>query len=394
MAQDGKLPLPRNSLGAFIDGLEPGDRFEELTFNVQPNPLFTRLEQVDATTRDRAAAFLASQAGRGGTVLNAALSTAYRYADPDRALNVVILSDGLTEQNEWQTLLEMIRTRPRNARVFCIGVGNEVNRPLLEQLAQDSGGLAAFLSQGDNIERAALAFRRKLMRPVATEIGVAVEGVEVYDVEPVQIPNLYNGYPVRIYGRYRGEGAGTVRLTAHVQGQEFGRTAVLDFPARDSANPELERMWAWKRIDRLLKDADRSGSRDSVANEVVALGEKYSIVTEYTSFLVLENDAEYQRWQIERRNLDRLQRDRASQEAVSTQLAKLREKAQMALGPGALAPATATPTQTAATPQPTSSPSNGQPGQSVDFNFGTGPVGPLFVAAAAWLRRRRQRTNH
>ena len=54
-------------------------------------------------------------------------------------------------------------------------------------------------------------------------------------------------------------------------------------------------MWASRRIDALLKNADRSGSRESVAPEVVRLGETFSIVTEYTSFLVLENDAEFRR---------------------------------------------------------------------------------------------------
>ena len=63
------------------------------------------------------------------------------------------------------------------------------------------------------------------------------------------------------------------------------------------------------------------------------LGEGYSIVTEYTSFLVLENDAEYQRWKIERRNAARLERDRQSQAARATTLTALRQKAVSDLGP-------------------------------------------------------------
>ena len=73
-----------------------------------------------------------------------------------------VLSDGITEQREHQELLALIAQRPPGTRVFCIGVGNEVNRPLLEQLAEESGGLAAFISHGDDFERQAQAFRRKL----------------------------------------------------------------------------------------------------------------------------------------------------------------------------------------------------------------------------------------
>jgi len=71
-------------------------------------------------------------------------------------------------KRERRELVQLIGERPRNCRVFCVGVGNEVNRPLLQQLAEDSGGLAAFISQSDDFARQAKAFRRKLTRPVAT----------------------------------------------------------------------------------------------------------------------------------------------------------------------------------------------------------------------------------
>src|SRR5690606_7491564 len=120
---------------------------------------------------------------------------------------------------------------------------------------------------------------------------------------------------------------------AEVNGAPIEQTVSVEFPAREPANPEIERMWAWKKVDRLLKEADRSGSRSAVVDEIVRLGEAYSIVTEYTSFLVLENDAEYQRWQLDRRNLLRVARDRQQQQAVQAQLRRLREQALADLGP-------------------------------------------------------------
>ena len=71
----------------------------------------------------------------------------------------------------------------------------------------------------------------------------------------------------------------------------------------------------------------RAEGCDVVVDEIVRLGEGFSIVTEYTSFLVLENDAEYRRWKIERRNALRLERDRAHQERVRDKLATLRQRA-------------------------------------------------------------------
>ncbi len=399
MAHDGKLLLSKNSVDAFVDQLDREDRFELMTFNVRPVTLFGQLTPGDEENKARAAEFMGSQRAKGGTVLAPAMTGAYRYADPDRTLNVVILSDGMTEQKERQELLGLIQSRPANTRVFCIGVGNEVNRPLLRQLAEDSGGLAAFISRGDNFKRQAQAFRRKLMRPVATDLKLNFDGIQVYDVEPRQLPNLFHGAPIRIYGRYQGEGQAEVTLTGNIQGESMAQSVALGFPARDEANPEIERMWALKRVDEIQKTINRKGSSQVLLDEIIGLGEGFSIVTEYTSFLVLENDAEYQRWKIERRNRTRIARDRQAQAARDQHLAQLRDKALAQLGPQPDQPVTlakatvpqaksvpkATPTvPQAAQPQPSSD-------QSRDFSFGSAPVGPLFVGLAYWLTRRRKR---
>ncbi len=405
MANSNKLPISRQSLGAFINELDAKDRFEVMTFNIQPNTVFNQLRDASPQAKSEATAFLDSQAARGGTILAPALTTAYKYGDPDRPLNVVILSDGMTEQNERATLMNLIAQRPSHARVFCIGIGNEINRPLLEQMAEDSGGLAAFISGGDDFKRQAKAFRRKLMRPAAGNLNLRFDGIEVYDVVPDKLPNLYFGSPVRVYGRYKSAGDAHITLTGEVQGREMKQTAVLPFPKKDESNPEIERMWAQKQIDQLLKSADRQDNRPAVVDEVVRLGESYSIVTEYTSFLVLENDAEYQRWKIERRNQNRLQRDRAAQAQRQQSLDALREKAMQEIGPQpklAQAAPQSLPKVDANRPsgpqvqppnrQPTASPT-AQPHQrrSFDFDFGSGPVGPLFVGLALWMRRRKNR---
>jgi len=392
MGDDGKLLLSKNSVAAFVEALAPSDRFEVMTFNVAPNPLFGELRAAEADNRHQARAFMNSQQARGGTVLAPAVTTAYRYGDADRILNVVILSDGMTEQQERRTLLSLIRERPRNARVFCIGVGNEVNRPLLEQLAEDSGGLAAFISRGDDFTRQAAALRRKLRRPAIRDIRIAIDGIRVYDVEPQVLPNLYHGSPIRIYGRYSGDGEAAVTVTGDIRGMAMKKSTTLPFPSTDAGNPEIERMWAWKRIDGLLKSADRSGSRAAVLDEVIRLAEDYSIVTEYTSFLVLENDREYQRWKIERRNARRFARDRRAQEARHGEMETLRRKAVADIGPQPAVDHASTlpPSDPSTTRQPRSSTDPNARRQSRDIDFGTGPVGPLFVGLAWWLTRRRK----
>ncbi|MCL7488069.1 MAG: VIT and VWA domain-containing protein [Desulfobulbaceae bacterium] len=332
MANGGKLNTSVHSLEAFIKGLGPDDRFEVITFNKRPNTLFNQLMDAEEGNIARAVSFLNSQEARGGTSLQPAIATAYKYGTDDRPLNTVILSDGITEQDERRVLMDMIQSRPANVRVFCIGVGNDINRSLLRQMAEDAGGLAAFLSRGDDFERQAKAFRRKLMHPVATNLQIRVSGIDVYDVEPEKLPNLYHGMPVRMYGRYKGKGDGQVDVTAEVNGRQIATTAELSFPGRNDDNPEIERMWAWHRMER-LKRRHEMNSNPALVDEIVRLGEGYSITSEYTSFLVLENDAEYKRWKIERRNASRIERDRSAQLRVRRELEALRTKAMSEIGP-------------------------------------------------------------
>ena len=405
MADESKLRISRECVEAFIAELDEQERFEIVTFNVRPAVLFNALTPANDEAKRKAREFLASRQAAGGTVLRPALTTAYKYRDPDRRLNVVILSDGMTEQTERAELLSAIRNRPSNAKVFCVGVGNEVNRPLLKQLAGDSGGLAAFLSRGDSFARQAKAFRRKLTRPAMSNVKIAFAGGGVYDVQPGRLPNLYHGSGVRMYGRYRRAGEVKVRLQAEINGQAFARDVTVTFPKAQSANPEIQRMWAWHKIRGLL-DKPTSGGRRSpgVIHEVVRLGEGYSIATEYTSFIVLENDAEYRRWKIKRRNMLLVKRDRDAHRRLLTELDAMRDQSLAALGPQPVPKAVSAPQK----PTPSRRTSRPSPHPTKIRNFelprlrlgdGGGPVGPVGLgiigllagANALACRRRRKR---
>ncbi len=395
MDRNGKLALSRGATIAFVEQLALDDRFELLAFNVVPRTLFGKLEAGRPDAFGRAGDFLEAQQAQGGTVLQPALELAYQYKDPDRFLNVVILSDGMTEQAERPTLVRMIGARPPGTRVFCIGVGNEVNRPLLSQLAEDAGGLAAFLSRGDDFQRRAESFRRKLMRPAVGDLAIALDNIGAYDLVPERLPDLFHGAPVRLYGRYKGAGPSTVRVDGTMGGDVTKQTVELDFPDVDASAPEIERMWAWHRIQDLDRAAQRGGrQKNTVVNEIVRLGEAFSIVTEHTSFLVLENDAEYKRWRIERRNALRLERDRTQQRRLRAEIEAMRSAAARRLGP-----IDETPMKVAAkTPQVrdlTTPESSSQPRQRRSADLGGGALDPMtallmLVTAGLGLVARRR----
>jgi Ca-activated chloride channel family protein len=401
MADDGKLVLSQRSSRAFLDSLGERDRFEMISFNVTAETLFNKLTGAAPESLDRAGEFLDDQRARGGTRLRPAIEAAYRYKDADRPLNVVVLSDGMTEAQGHRQLLQVVANRPAGVTVFCIGIGNEVNRPLLRQVAQETGGLAAFLSNGDDFTRQAKAFRRKLMRPAIADVSIEVAGVGLYDVEPRELPNLYHGSPLRLYGRYREAGAAVITLRGTVMGSPISQTFTVELPAVEDANPEIERMWAWNRVQRLLEEERAGdGSRFGV-DEIVQLCEGYSIASEYASFLVLENDEEYRRWKIERRNATRIKRDREAQSRLRERLDGMQERAARELGPEVEPEKAKVPEPTAQTPVVRRSPPPTRSQRGVDLDLprrsrGGGAIDPLTallalgLAGGAAARRRRR----
>ena len=150
-----------------------------------------------------------------------------------------MISDGLSEQNRLAALQRQIANRPAGARILCVGVGNDVNRALLQRLADETTGLAAFISADDDFGRQAQSLRRKLRQPALTDVSVQIDGVRVRDLEPAKIASLYEGAAARICGRYTGSGNAQVTLKGKLNNGDYSQTFNVQFPEEADAAPEL-----------------------------------------------------------------------------------------------------------------------------------------------------------
>src|SRR5262249_52722735 len=64
----------------------------------------------------------------------------------------------------------------------------------------------------------------------------------------------------------------------------------------EQGNSFIPRLWARQHLDHLLQQ----GSSPTVRDDIIALSEEYQIITPYTSFLVLETDADRARFAVKR----------------------------------------------------------------------------------------------
>jgi len=121
---------------------------------------------------------------------------------------------------------------------------------------------------------------------VLTSVRARFEGLDVYDVEPLQLPDVLAERPVLVFGKWRGEPRGQVV----VEGQSAGGAHREALPvgvhlSQDTA--ALRFLWARHRIERLTDQESLDGG-DALRRQITELGLRYGLLTQYTSFLAVD----------------------------------------------------------------------------------------------------------
>ena len=212
--------------------------------------------------------------------------------DPAANRICVFLTDGHVGND--QAIIAAVRRFARGTRVFSFGVGSSVNRYLLEEMARQGRGAAEFVFLGSDADATVARLARRIQTPVLVDLEATVEGVELVDTLPPldRLPDLYDEQPIVIFGRYAEPGRGSITLRGRTGAGPWEKTIALDLPGDRDGNAAVATLWARAKVDDLLNpflDQVQSGSLEpTVRASVVSLGEAYSIVTPYTSFVAIE----------------------------------------------------------------------------------------------------------
>lgn len=273
-----------------LANLNPMDTFNLITFAGDTHILFP--EPVPATREnlDRAQEFLAGRAGGGGTEMMKAIRAALDPSDAQDHVRIVcFMTDGYIG-NDMEIIAEV--QKHKNARVFAFGVGNSVNRFLLDKMAEYGRGEVEYVPLNGDGSAAAQRFHERVRNPLLTDIVIDWGGLPVSDVYPRRIPDLFAAKPVIVHGRYSGSGGGVVRLTGRRAGRDFTRDIRVTLPAAEPRRDVLASLWARTRIaDLMAKDyagAQRGAMNPEVQEAVTQLGLDFRLMTQFTSFVAVE----------------------------------------------------------------------------------------------------------
>ncbi len=272
----------RQALGA----ARPADSLQLLRFSDHASGLWPLPVPATPANVRRALAYLDTLQGEGGTEMLSGIRAALDPpADPERLRLVAFLTDGYIG-NEAEILGE-VRRRHGDARLFSFGIGSSVNRYLLENLAQEGRGAAAFLGPRETPDAMVRRFVERIETPVFTDLRLSWEGLVVDDQEPAAIPDLFAGQPLVVHGHYDRPGSGAVVLEGRLQGRRVTLRRAVTLPAAAADHAALARLWARSRIDRLTRESYGSLHPDTV-RQVTDLGLRFHLMTPYTSLVAVD----------------------------------------------------------------------------------------------------------
>ncbi|MBK6577833.1 MAG: VWA domain-containing protein [Sandaracinaceae bacterium] len=161
-----KLELAKEAARATAEMLGADDYIMVVGFDSEPERI---VRMQSARNRLRIVRDISRMTARGGTNIFPALDMAYQDLAVTRARvkHVIVLTDGQAPESGIAELVQVMRAE--GITVTSVGLGSDVNRVLLEQVASLGGGRSYFTSDPHNVPRIFMRETTTVARSAAVE---------------------------------------------------------------------------------------------------------------------------------------------------------------------------------------------------------------------------------
>jgi len=283
-----------------IDALGPQDTFNLITFSGDTSILWDSPRPNTPQNREEAQSFLASRQGRGGTEMMKAIDAALvktknpKPQDRPEPIRVVcFMTDGYVGND--MEIIDAVKKNAGTTRVFSFGIGNSVNRFLLDGMAAAGRGEVEYVTLESKAQEAAERFYQRIDAPVLTDVAIDWGATGVADVYPKQIPDLFSNKPIIVHGRFTGQNKDgpPPTLRGNTVAGKFERPIhFAPVEAAGAARDALASLWARAKVsDLMFRDlaAMQSGNfPEDLKKQITAVGTEFRLMTQFTSFVAVE----------------------------------------------------------------------------------------------------------
>ena len=290
-----KLEQAKKALLYCVNNLNTDDRFEIIKFSTEAYALFKNLESANKNNRKKAKDFINDLQAIGGTNIEEAFELASNnYRKSSRPHFVVFLTDGkptIGETNDEKLIKAILKKNKSNSRVFTFGIGDEINTHLLDKITEETNAWRTYVSDEEDIEVKVSNFYDKIQSPVLSDLKINFgKNVEVFQTYPKDLPDLFKGSNLLVFGRYKGKGQAKVTVSGNLRGERKEFSTTVNFPDDEDEYSFIPPIWASRRIGYLLDVIRLNGENKELVDEVTTLAREHGIITPYTSYLILEDE--------------------------------------------------------------------------------------------------------
>jgi Ca-activated chloride channel family protein len=281
------LQTAKELVSKLVSALRPTDTFNVILFAGGSELLAPHSLPATPANVAKALAMMKETNGGGATELLPALERAFSLgSSAGLARSFVVVTDGYIESDK--AAMDLVRNRLGDANAFAFGIGSGVNRYLIEGIAKAGMGEPFVVTQESEASAAAARFADYVRSPVLTDVRVAYDGFDVYDVEPRAVPDVLASRPVIVFGKYRGTPKGGITLTGVSGAGPYSQHFDVARSVPRAEHRALEYLWARTRIASLSDFG--FGELDAAAKtQVTEVGLKYNLLTQFTSFVAVSH---------------------------------------------------------------------------------------------------------
>jgi uncharacterized protein YegL/competence protein ComGC len=290
-----KLAQTKEAFEFFVNKLNSDDRFNIIAFDGRMFPFKNGLIPFTPANKEQSVAFIKRLRAGSTTNINQALIDALKNFEPaeDRTKAIIFLTDG--EPCGGVTSLEGITGNVRahnkyGARLFCIGVGRYLNTTLLNKLAHENRGETLYVDENrSNIHDELSVFYTKISTPLLVDPEIHWQGIEITEMYPKQLPNLYHGQQIALAGRFNKIYRPELTLKGKVNGVDKVFPVEANFNQASDRNAFVSKNWAQLKANFLQREIDALGHNEAKKQEIIELSKKYQFLTKYTSFVAVSD---------------------------------------------------------------------------------------------------------
>ena len=292
-----KITALRTALDLCLQKLGEDDLFSITTFGGYAEAWKPKMVSASSSNIAEARAYVKKIEAMGGTNIGEALDLGFSTASgSDKTpLMMVFMTDGRPTVGDTDTAVLIKKAESarqgKAARLFVLGVGDDLNTILLDKMSEQNGGSALYVKGNAGLADEVAAFYERISHPVLADLQLNVDGVTVFGTHPRNLGDLFKGQQLVLLGRYRAPGKAKVTLTGTSPKGKRMFVSEVDFASSTTEHAFIPRLWAQRQVGLLLEEIRNKGETAGLVAELTQLATRFGIVTPYTSYLVVEEGA-------------------------------------------------------------------------------------------------------